>query len=193
MKKAKLVSAVLLLMIILGACSSQGRKTDDIYSKIHDLYYDMGSYNARCCVSVFNSSSENTYECNISYNKNTDTYEMISDDMKIVLSDEKTIITKGQNTIESPSLPEDMYIFVNSFFKSYYQSEDTSLSVNANEKSNTVLLECSAQSSLKYVQNMRLWLSRDTAMPQKMQLIGDDGNINTEIVFEEFKFTDSKK
>ena len=108
--------------------------------------------------------------------------------LKIFLNDKKCVISKGENTIESPSVKEDMYIFINTFFKSYYESEDTVLSVNSNNKSNTILLECSVINPSRYVSFLKLWLRKSDVLPQKMQTLDKDGVVNTEIKFNNFNF-----
>ncbi len=187
MKKIRLISSMLLLMISLSACTAD-KSTDDIYSKIHELYYDIASYSTECTITTYTKSSENPYDCTIDYDKENDSYTVASDDMKIHLTKDKAIITKGQNTIESPSIPEDMYIFINSFFKSYYESEDTVLSVSASNESKATLLECSAMNPTDYVSQMKLWLNSNTALPKKMQVFDSGGNMHTEIEFKSFSF-----
>lgn len=193
MKKLKIISAVLLLMISLAACSGGKTDADDIYEKIHSLYYNIQSYSANCNVTVFSKDTKNTYNCKIAYDSSQDTYDIVSDDMKIFLSDEKTVISKGENTIESPSLPEDMYIFINTFFKSYYQSEDTVLSVNAADNSSVTLLECSAATPTDYIASMKLWIDTSTALPTKMQVLDSQNKINTQIDFIDFTFEKQSK
>lgn len=176
-------------MISLTACSGEKIKPDNIYDKIHSLYYDIQSYKTSCEVTVYTPGGENSYNCDIIYDKDADNFEVVSEDMKIFLTKDKTIISKGGNTLESPSMPEDMYIFINTFFKSYYESEDTVLSVNSPEKSDLMLLECSAVNPTEYISAMKLWIRKDTAIPVRMQVLGKDGNISTEIEFKDFTFT----
>lgn len=188
MKKTKLISTILSLMIILAACGGNTLEADDIYDKIHGMYFDIKSYTAQCTITTFTPGGENSYECKIHYDHKLDTYDITSDDMRMILSGEKTVISKGQNTIESPSLPEDMYIFINTFFKSYYESEDTALTVSTADVSDSVLLECSAINPTEYITSMKLWINSKTAIPQKMQILSKDDSVNTEIIFNLFEF-----
>ena len=176
-------------MISLTACSGGKIKPDNIYDKIHSMYYDIQSYKTSCKVTVYTPGGENSYDCDIIYDKDAENFEVVSEDMKIFLTKDKTVISKGGNTLESPSMPDDMYIFINTFFKSYYESEDTVLSVNSPEKSDLVLLECSAVNPTEYISAMKLWLRKDTATPVRMQVLGKDGNVSTEIEFKDFTFT----
>ena len=189
MKKLRLISFFILLMISLTACSGGKIKPENVYDKIHSLYYDIQSYKTSCKVTVYTPGGENTYNCDITYNKDEDNYEVVSEDMKIFLTKDKTIISKGSNTLESPSMPEDMYIFINTFFKSYYESEDTVVNVNLPKKSNLVLLECSCVNPTTYISSMKLWVDGESAKPVRMQVLGDDNKVSTEIEFTNFSFT----
>lgn len=188
MKKMKIISAVLSLMIIFTACGKSNDTRDNMYSKIHELYYDIQSYSANCKVTAYTKGGENTYECQVNYDSKNKSYTVTSDDMKIHLKSDKTIITKGQNTIESPTAGGDMYIFVNTFFKSYYESEDTAVVANAKDKSDTFMLECSAVNPTDYVSSMKLWIDTKTVLPQKMQVLGNDENVTCEVNFTKFEF-----
>ncbi len=188
MKKTKFVSAVLSLMIILTGCGGEKKANDDIYDKIHSLYYDIKSYSTNCEITTYTKAGQNTYACDVFFDSKENSYQVTSDDMKIHLTKDKTIITKGANTIESPSVDGDMYIFVNTFFKSYYQSEDTAVTVNAKGKSTSHMLECSAVNPTNYISSMKLWVDSKTAMPQKMHVIDSGDNVTYEIVFTKFAF-----
>lgn len=188
MKKIRLIPVIFLLMISLTACSGGKISPENVYDKIHSLYYDIQSYKTSCEVTVYTPGGENSYNCDITYNKDEDNFEIVSEDMKIFLTKDKTIISKDGNTLESPSMPEDMYIFINTFFKSYYESEDTVLNVNLPEKSELVLLECSTINPTEYISSMKLWLNAKSAMPIKMQILGNDSKVSTEIEFLDFSF-----
>ncbi len=188
MKKMKIISALLSLMIIFSACSSEKNTNDNIYSKIHDLYYDIQSYSASCSITSYTMAGKNTYDCKIDFDKKNNSYTITSDDMKIHLGSDKTIITKGQNTIESPTAPGDMYIFINTFFKSYYESEDTVAATSNADKSKTILMECSAVNPTDYAWAMKLWVDTKTVLPKKMQILSRDQSITNEIEFLKFEF-----
>ena len=188
MKRLKKISTILFLMIILAGCTGKTETSDNIYDKIHKFYYDIKSYSTNCSITTFTKASQNTYDCKVDYNQKDENYTVTSDDMKIFLTKEKCVISKGENTIESPAVKEDMYIFINTFFKSYYESEDTVLAVNSNSSADTVLLECSAVNPSKYVSCMKLWINKNNVLPQKMEIIDKEGSVNTEILFRDFKF-----
>ncbi|MBQ4629492.1 MAG: outer membrane lipoprotein carrier protein LolA [Clostridia bacterium] len=188
MKKARCFLLLFSLMISFSACSSKMDKADDIYSKIHDGYYDIDSYTAECVVTSFTSGGENSYEMQISYNKPEKFHRVVSDEMTLEIYDDKTIVSKGDTVIETDSKPSDMPIFLETFFKSYYESENTAMTVSATSKSNSIVLECEAVNSPEINGYMKLWIDKKSVKPQKMQIYDDKDNMHTQIEFEKFNF-----
>ena len=152
------------------------------------MYDNIQSYSTDCLITTYTKGGKNTYNCKVDYNSKEDTYTVTSDDMKFFLTNDKCIISKGANTIESPSVKEDMYIFINTFFKSYYECEDTALEVGTKTPSDTIMLECSIINPTKYASSMSLSLHKDSALPVKMSVMDSDGAVNTEVQFTKFVF-----
>ena len=188
MKKAVIVTLLFSLMTFFSACSSDADETSGIYGKIHELYYDINSYTAECVVTSFTTGGENSYEMKIVYDKSKQSHKVTSDDMTVEIYNDKTIVSKGDAVIETDSEPTDMPVFPEIFFKSYYQSENTSLSVAAESDSGSVLLECETVNSTKVNSHMKLWIDKKTVKPQKMQIYDDKGNMHTQIDFKSFDF-----
>ena len=189
MKKLLLFASVIILLINSAACGRNTQKTENIHSAIHSMYYDMDSYRADCSVTSYTAGGENTYECDIIYNKQNDEFTVESDDMKLCISKDKTKISKGGNSIETPPNENDMHIFVNSFFRSYYESESTALITSGNSKNNTTLLECDVMNPTSAASHMKLWINNKNVLPQKMQVYDKNGVMNTEIDFKKYEFT----
>lgn len=187
MKKRAVLALFLSLMMTLCSCS-QKNSNDNVYAKIHDNFYDIKNYTAVCTVTAYNQETENSYECFVKYDKASDSFDVTSDDIHFKMTKDKTVISKGDNVIESPALPEDMYIFVNSFFKSYYEGEETLLTVSAPEDDSTILLETRVINSTEFADSMKLWVNRESVLPEKMQILRKDGSVSNEIVFTEFTF-----
>jgi len=178
-------------MISIAGCSGQ-TATESIHKRVHTAYYDMPSYSARCLVTAYTKGGQNDYECTVSYNKDENSYKVISDDMEIAIKDKITKISKGENVLETPSSDDDMSIFVNTFFKSYYESESTSLSVAEKSEADATLLECDVINPTAAVSHMKLWVDNKTAMPLCMQIFGKDDFLNTEVSFKEFTLQKNK-
>jgi len=177
-----------LLTINFSACEKSERQSEDIHSKIHSRYYTISSYSADCTVTAFTTGGENTYDCTVNYNKDNSQYDIASDDMSIVLTPEKTVISKGGNKIEAVPSDADMYIFVNTFFKSYYEAEDTVVSVGKNEETGLTLLECSCIDPTEFATSMKLWIDNASVLPVRMQIYNKNNRMTSEIIFNNFKF-----
>lgn len=184
-----MMAGMLLLLTMAVACGSNTPSAENIHRRVHEAYYDVDSYSARCMVTAYTAGGQNNYECSVNYNKDNNSYTVVSQDMKIDITNDKTVISKGENVLEAPSSNDDMSIFVNTFFKSYYESESTSLSVSGKNDSDTTLLECELINPTENTSHMKLWVDNATALPVKMQVFGKDDFMNTEITFEEFKFS----
>lgn len=175
-------------MINVVGCSENNSEETNIHDKIHSLYYNIKSYSAECKITLYTKAGSNTYDCMVKYDSDSNVYMVNSDDMSIVLSDQKCIISHGENTIESPPSQTDMYIFVNTFFKSYYECEDTAINVAAKPNSDSVLLECSIINPSPYATQMKLWINKKTVKPEKMQVFDSDNAVIAEIGFKNFDF-----
>lgn len=185
MRKVFLAIGSFLLLISIAGCSGQPA-SESIHKRVHTAYYDMPAYSAHCLVTAYTKGGQNDYECMVHYNKDDNSYRLISDDMEIAISNEKTTISKGGNVLETPSSDDDMSIFVNTFFKSYYESESTSLSASENKEQNATLLECEVINPTPNTSYMKLWVDNKTALPLRMQIFGKDDFLNTEVTFKEF-------
>ncbi len=188
MKRFIAILSLFLLMINFSACEKKKTGNGDIYSEIHTRYYSIKSYSADCTVTAYTTGGENTYECSVDYDSSAPGYKIVSDDLTVSLTPDKTIITKGDNTIESVPSDADMYIFVNTFFESYYEAEDTTISVSENADSKQTLLECSLINPTDFASSMKLWIDNDSVLPQKMQVFNKNNEMTSEIIFNSFKF-----
>lgn len=188
MKKGLLIFVTILLTAALCSCAATTQSTEDIHAKIHEKYYNIGTYTTNCSITSYSGNVENTYECDIEYNSAESSFKITNDDMIINLCKDKTIITKGPNKLESIASQEDMYIFINTFFKSYYESEDTIINVVSNNNSDVTLLECSVINPSEIASSMKLWINNDNVLPVKMQVFNQKGNVSTEIIFKNFNF-----
>ena len=142
-------------------------------------------------MSAFTKNGKNEYECSVEYDKENNLYTVTSEDMKVAIGENSTVISRGEHCYEAPSSPEDMYIFVNTFFKSYYESESVSISVSEQKGAKTTLLECDVVNPTENSAHMKLWVRSSDAMPVKMQVFDKDDFMHTEITFSEFKFKKS--
>lgn len=188
MKKAGIIASLFSLMIIFSACSSVGKDADDIYDKIHSNFYDIKSYTALCDVKCITSGGETTSRMELRYDKEKNIHSIISDEMTIEISDEETVVSKGDASVETKSQTTDMVYFPETFFKSYYESESTSVSVMAENDAKSILLECDAVNCAPHISYMKMWIDKESAAAQKLQVFDKEGNMHTEVIYKEFKF-----
>ncbi len=181
MRKVFLFIGSFLLLISVAGCGATA--TESIHKKVHSAYYDMPTYSAKCTVTSYTKGGQNDYECTVNYNKDNNSYKVVSSDMEIDISEEKTIISKGGNVLEAPSSGDDMSIFLNTFFKSYYESESTALTSSQGDISDATLLECDVINPTMHTSYMKLWVDNKTAQPLRMQVYGKDDFLNTEVTF----------
>ena len=177
-------------LLIFFGCSDKDAN-ENIHKLVHATYYSPDSYTARCSVYAYTKGGVSEYECDVGYDKDKNVYIVKSDDMEISMDEKTTKISRGDNSFEAPSSPDDLYIFVNTFFKSYYESENVSISVSEPSSSDTTLLECDVINPSPTSTHMKLWVNKTNALPVKMQLFDKDRFMHTEIVFNEFKFKKS--
>lgn len=187
LRRISFLMSVILLTLSTAGCAGSAKKNENVHSRIHTAYYDINSYSALCSVSAYTKGGRNTYECTVSYQKDNEAFVVESDEMTISLDKNKAVISDGDNVMETPPGENDMCIFVNTFFKSYYESESTSLITSAKD-SDCVLLECDLVNPTKAAAHMKLWINRENVLPEKMQVFDKDDFMNTEIIFKEFKF-----
>ncbi len=172
-------------MINCTGCNSAKNSAENIHKRVHETYYNVDSYSAKCQISAFTKGGQNDYECEVHYDSKSNSYSVISDGMKIDITGDVTTITKGDSVLSAPSSDDDMTIFVNTFFKSYYESESTLMTVSAQD-SDTTLLECDMINPTEYASHMKLWVNNENALPVRMQVFGKDDFMHTEITFVEF-------
>ena len=188
MKKAGIFAFLFSLAIIFSACSSENKNADDIYSKIHSRFYDIESYNALCEVTNINAGGETQCEIELSYNKENNIHKIVSDGMTVEINGEKTVVSKGDTSIETQSQDTNMLFFPETFFASYYEAENTSLSVMAGEKNNTVLLECDIINSSQRNCTMKMKIDKKTVKPLSLRIYDSEGNMHTEVIYKKFSF-----
>lgn len=179
--------AFFLLPITLASCSSGQSDAQSIHHRVHDIFYDVPSYSAECLVSAYTKKGQLDYECTIQYNSENLSYTVLADDMQIYIDDEKTCITKGEDKITAPSSDDDMAIFVNTFFESYYESESTSVFVSGTDSAKTTVLECELINRTEGASRAKLWIDNKTALPTGMQIYGKDEVMNTQVIFKSFE------
>ncbi len=198
----KIISVLLTLMISVFAFSACGgsRLSDsdmDIYEKIHTYYSKMERYSADVTFSCFSNKTENKY---------TATQKAMGNDkffIKVSNSDSSlsvTTIANGPKTktltdgtdysVTVPSSDTTNLLFINSFFKTYYSSEETYLAVNGAGKGNVTVLETDISPKSANCAKVSLSVSNKTLEPQTLTVYDMGGKVVMSAEFSNFKYND---
>ena len=185
-KRALYVICAFVLMITSAGCSS-GK---DIHQKIHDKFYSMNSYKAKCELTVHSNKNTSKYDFICNYNAYDESFLLTYDNMEVTINEKNNHakITSGTSVMEVPLKDEDMLIVINTFFKSYYESENSIQKTAGTINSGTTLLKCSLITPSKYGSIMKLWIDNKTVLPVKMQVTDENDEVKLETVFKTFEF-----
>ncbi len=195
----KLTLIFLTLMISLSICSCGFSDRDmDIYEKIHNRYSKLASYTADLDLTVFSNKTENRYFLS---QKTQD-----PDKFYVRVTDEKgtfsvTTVTNGTTTKISAdgseyamTVPCEDYmslLFVNSFLRAYFASEETSLSVDKSlVKSDKTLMEVAIENEDLNLSRVSLSFDNKTLSPDTVTIYNREGKATAKGKYENFKFND---
>lgn len=169
----------------------------DIYEKIHSHYSNLKSYSAYLKFTVYSNKTENEY---VSHQKALGSSKLFCKTKPENDSFKVTTVTDGKNTktvTDSSSYMAAMpasnavnYLFVNTFFKLYYSSEDTVLSVNSSKEGNVTVLKTAVLPKSKNVASVSLSIDNKTLEPKEITIYGIDGNAQIKGTFYDFKYND---
>lgn len=195
----RLTIILLTLTISLSICSCGFSDRDmDIYEKIHNRYNKLASYTADLDLTVFSNKTENRYFLS---QKTQD-----PDKFFVRVTDEKgtfsvTTVTNGTTTKISAdgseyamTVPCEDYmslLFVNSFLRAYFASEETSLSVDKSlVKSDKTLMEVAIENEDLNLSKVSLSFDNKTLSPDTVTVYNRDGKATARGKYENFKFND---
>ncbi len=194
-------SLFLALMISLSVCGCSRSFSDsnmDIYEKIHKYYSKMESYSADLEFTVFSNKTENRYfvsqksvEPNKFYTRVTDNDATFS----------VTTVTNGEHTKTTAdgseyalTIPNQEYIsllFVNNFFRAYYSSETTSVSVdNSIVKSDKTVLDVFVSENELSIEKISMQIDNKTFAPHTITVYDASGKKLIFAKYENFKYNE---
>lgn len=183
-KKALAVLCTAILAITLAGCSFN----KDIHQKIHDKFYMMKDYTAECTLTVVSQKSKTDYDFVCNFKSTDNSYEIVYDDIIVNILKDSAKISKGDAVLDIPVKNEDMLIFINTFFKNYYDGEESVQKTSGTENAGSTLLECCVLNTENAETKMKLWIDNKTVKPQRMQVMNGD-NVKLEVGFKKFEFT----
>lgn len=196
----KFLAIFLTLMISLSVCAC-GSFTDsdmDIYEKIHKRYNKMESYSADLDITVFSNKTENRYFASQKTLNPDKFYTRITDEdgtfsVTTVTSGDttKTTADGSEYSLTVPSQDYLSLLFVNNFFRAYYASEKTALTVDRSiSKSDKTLMEVAVTENDLNITKVTLSIDNKTLEPDTVAVYNADNKVLAKGKYENFKFND---
>jgi len=177
----------LVLMTTFSGCNNSQKYTETIHERIHSNFYDINSYIAKCNITV-HAQRDHVYDVTMGYDKDSETFKLAYDDINIVLNSDTAKITKNGVSLKTRSADSYMTMFVNSFFKFYYNGEESSIDVSMSKDFGTTTLETTLSAGDDNAAMQKMWIDNKTALPVKSEICKSDGSIYMEIIFKAFEF-----
>ncbi len=198
-KKISVIFLALMISLSLGGCKRPFSDRDmDIYKKIHENYNKMESYSADVDITVFSNKTENRYFVGQKYQSPDKYYTRVTDEdgtfsvTTVTNSGKtKTMADGSDYTLVVPSQEYLSLLFVNNFFRAYYSSEETSLTVDSNAfASDKTLLTVNVEENEQCISKAVLSVDNKTLMPHYLVAYDVDGRELFSARYENFKFND---
>lgn len=163
----------MLSMSVCGCSRSLSDRDMHIYEKIHKNYNNLKNYTADICLTVYSNKTESQYFVHQKFLL-PDKYFLRTTDENATFS--LTTVTNGDITKTSadgsdysltvPSEDVLNLLFVNNFFKAYYSSEETFISVNSSLKNGKkTVLELAVHDKNSYISRASLSIDNETLTP----------------------------
>ena len=184
-------------MITLCAC---GQKEDStgIYTEIYEKYKDIQSYQCKMTMSVTSNKTVRDYKLQ-QYYKAPDKYRVEFLEPKEIKGMTMVYKEQGVTTIhpaiegkftlsDFTLIDEPSYMFLRDFFKTYYKSEETSVTVAKTEASKNTILKAEIPGNNSYRFSQSLWIDNETLLPKKMEVYDRENKPVIRITYEEIEF-----
>ncbi len=195
-RKVFVLFLALMISLSVSACSGISDSDMDIYEKIHKHYNKMESYTADVDVTVYSNKTENRYfvaqkvkspdmyYTHITDEKATFGVTTVSKGGKI-----KTVADGSEYTMTVPDDESLGVLYVNNFFKAYYASEETSLSVQKTLKSKKTVLSVEVFDEDSAIRKVNLAIDNKTLAPVSVSVYGDE-DLLLKGTFENFRYNE---
>ena len=181
----------MLSMSVCGCSYSFSDRDMHIYEKIHKNYNNLKSYSADIDLTVYSNKTESRYFVSQKFSSPDKYFSRTTDEDA---SFSVTTITNGDITKTSAdglsyslTIPSEDFLnllFVNNFFKAYYSSEETFLSVNSSLKNGKkTVLEVAVHDKNSYIRRASLSIDNGRLTPKEFSAYDEEG---TKILSAEF-------
>ncbi len=195
-KKLKMCFIIFLTLMITTSCGIKmnfSADGTDIYKKIHKRYMNMESYSAKAVMTVYSNKTENQYNL-IQYYKEQGMYKTEflqadgSIDSVICEKEGKVLISSHRgNPVIAKADDALSCLFINNFFKLYYNSQDTAINTDANSEDRGVILETDIFPISQNAKKAVMALGGD-AYVRYIEVYDMGGRCSAKIEFTEFNY-----
>lgn len=198
-RKFFILFLTLMISLSMSACTRSFSDRDmDIYEKIHKTYSKMESFSADLDLTVFSNKTENRYFVAQKYSAPDKFFTRVTDTdatfSVTTITNGKVTKTFADGSEYSLTIPSEDYgslLFVNNFFRAYYLSQQTSISVDASlTKSDKTVLDVEIPDNDLCIRNVSLSIDNKTLAPHSMTGYGEDESKLFVARFDNFKFND---
>lgn len=193
MKTCKYLILLLTLMTILCSCADP-EKQADIYEQIYKKYNQVNSYQCQVKMVVAGNKTTKEYVMN-QYYKSPDRYKMVilePEEIKglttVYVHNEVTTFQpeiQGKFTLLNYTPIDKSYIFLPDFFKTFYQSEQASVTATSQQKNRYTVLKADIPGNNIYRYSQGIWIENDTLLPYKIEVYDIKQRPVIRVIFEE--------
>ena len=166
--------------------------------KVQKQLLEMESYSAKATLIRVSNKGEMTYET-LQHNTIDGKYRLeitspTSMNGNYTVSDGENVYqynakTKETVAIDLPDGQKGDELFLCTFVKNYFNSEDVAVDTVASlEGSECTMLEAVVTGGNKYIASERLWIDNETLLPVKYAIYDEDDNERYIIIYNEFEY-----
>jgi len=190
MKKLLVFVLMMALLILLAACSAQGKRGIEnaeemsTFEQIQRTLVGLETFRAIATVEYHSNKGVNVYEIT-QHARITGEYRVevtgpphvagsvtASDGQQIVQFNSRV---SGRVSLQVPETQERSEIFLTSFIKNYLQCAEISVSVSDMEQGLRTVFEAIVPGNHPYLTISRLWVDNTTLLPVKLVVLDQDG------------------
>jgi outer membrane lipoprotein-sorting protein len=202
-KKLLTLFALSSLLVFAASCSGAGLRgpgnADELsaFEKIGRMLAELHSYRAIATVEYRANKGSNTYET-VQHARITGEYRVEVTGPEhvagsITVNDGRTIVqfnrrVEGRVSVAVAETPERSQLFLTSFIKNYFQSDEVSSVMVADmDEGVRTVLEAAIPGNHPYLATARLWVDNETLLPVKLIVFDPEGAERIIITYHAFE------
>lgn len=187
MRRCIRIFFLLMICLVFASCSGITPLSDsdaDIYAKIHKRYSKMTSYTSEVTICAKGNKTENIYTAKQYYISPDKMLTVFDDGLKILINGAASQVKMGDNEAVFSASDDIYYLFINEFFRLYYLSQDTALSVANHSAGSITRLTAYLPSAKASRYKLVLTINNKTLSPDRLSVCDAGGN---EVLYADFK------